>query len=65
MPIKIPDTLPARTTLEHENIFVMTEHRAMHQNIRPLKLITQFDAYQNRDETQLLRNSPTRRFRFR
>ena len=39
MPIKIPDTLPARTTLEHENIFVMTEHRAMHQNIRPLKLI--------------------------
>ena len=39
MPIKIPDMLPARTTLEHENIFVMTEHRAMHQNIRPLKLI--------------------------
>ena len=39
MPIKIPDSLPARVTLEQENIFVMTEYRAMHQNIRPLKLI--------------------------
>lgn len=39
MPIKITDGLPACTILENENIFVMTEHRAMHQNIRPLKLI--------------------------
>lgn len=39
MPIKIPDSLPARATLESENIFVMTEHRAMHQDIRPLKLL--------------------------
>lgn len=39
MPIKIPDSLPARSILEQENIFVMTEYRAIHQNIRPLKLI--------------------------
>ncbi|MCD7758011.1 MAG: homoserine O-succinyltransferase [Clostridiales bacterium] len=39
MPIKIPDSLPARTTLENENIFVMTEFRALHQDIRPLKVL--------------------------
>ncbi|MCL2368090.1 MAG: homoserine O-succinyltransferase [Oscillospiraceae bacterium] len=39
MPIKIPDSLPATVTLEGENIFVMTEFRAMHQDIRPLKLL--------------------------
>ena len=39
MPIKIPDSLPATTTLEGENIFVMTEYRAMHQDIRPLNLL--------------------------
>ncbi len=39
MPIKIPDQLPARETLENENIFVMTEYRAMHQDIRPLRLL--------------------------
>lgn len=39
MPIKIPDSLPARATLESENIFVMTERRAIHQDIRPLKLL--------------------------
>lgn len=39
MPIRIPDQLPARATLESENIFVMTEYRAMHQDIRPLKLV--------------------------
>ena len=37
MPIKIPDALPATDVLEGENIFVMTEFRAMHQDIRPLK----------------------------
>ena len=30
MPIKIPNSLPARATLEGENIFVMTEYRAIH-----------------------------------
>ena len=39
MPIKIPDSLPARATLEGENIFVMTEYRAIHQDMRPLKLL--------------------------
>ena len=39
MPIRIPDSLPATATLEGENIFVMTEYRALHQDIRPLKLL--------------------------
>lgn len=39
MPIKISDSLPARSILESENIFVITEYRAMHQDIRPLKLL--------------------------
>ena len=39
MPIRIPDALPATEILESENIFVMTEYRAMHQDIRPLKLV--------------------------
>ncbi|MEF9875444.1 MAG: homoserine O-succinyltransferase [Gordonibacter sp.] len=39
MPIRIPDSLPATDVLEGENIFVMTERRAMHQDIRPLKLV--------------------------
>lgn len=39
MPIRIPDSLPATDILEGENIFVMTEYRAMHQDIRPLKVL--------------------------
>ena len=39
MPIRIPDSLPATEVLEGENIFVMTEYRAMHQDIRPLKVL--------------------------
>ena len=39
MPIKIPDALPAVETLAQENIFVMTEFRAIHQHIRPLSLL--------------------------
>ncbi|MCL2826800.1 MAG: homoserine O-succinyltransferase [Eggerthellaceae bacterium] len=39
MPIRIPDSLPATNILESENIFVMTEHRAMHQDIRPLRIL--------------------------
>ena len=56
MPIKIPDSLPARATLEGENIFVMTEHRAMHQDIRPLSLlILNLMPTKIVTETQLLR----------
>ena len=39
MPIKIPNQLPAVKTLTDENIFVMTETRAITQDIRPLKLL--------------------------
>ncbi len=38
MPIKIPNLLPATTVLQSENIFVMTETRAMTQDIRPLRI---------------------------
>ena len=39
MPIKIPNDLPAVKTLADENIFVMTEKRAITQDIRPLKIL--------------------------
>ncbi len=38
MPIKIPNALPATETLQSENIFVITENRAITQDIRPLKI---------------------------
>jgi len=56
MPIRIPDSLPARAVLEGENIFVMTEYRAIHQDIRPLKvLILNLMPTKIVTETQLLR----------
>ncbi len=39
MPIRIQNDLPAKEILENENIFVMDEDRAIHQDIRPLKVI--------------------------
>ena len=39
MPVKIPDTMPAREILEGEDIFVMTELKAVHQDIRPLRIV--------------------------
>ena len=39
MPIRIPNDLPATKTLAEENIFVMTETRAMTQDIRPLQVL--------------------------
>jgi homoserine O-succinyltransferase len=39
MPVNVPDKLPAIDTLREENIFVMDESRAIHQDIRPLKII--------------------------
>ncbi|MEE0969692.1 MAG: homoserine O-succinyltransferase [Clostridia bacterium] len=39
MPIKIPNELPATRVLEEENIFVMTETRAITQDIRPLHIL--------------------------
>ena len=38
MPVKIPDSLPAMGILESENIFVMGESRAVHQDIRALRV---------------------------
>lgn len=39
MPLNLPDKLPAIEALKKENIFVMNESRAAHQDIRPLKII--------------------------
>ena len=39
MPIKVKQNLPAQHILEQENIFVMTEQRAMTQDIRPLNVL--------------------------
>ena len=56
MPIRIPDALPATEVLESENIFVMTEHRAIHQDIRPLRvLILNLMPLKIETETQILR----------
>ncbi len=56
MPIKIPDAMPAKEILEGENIFVMTEFRALHQDIRPLSmLILNLMPTKEVTETQLLR----------
>jgi homoserine O-succinyltransferase len=56
MPVKIPDTLPAMGILESENIFVMGENRALHQDIRPLRVaILNLMPTKITTETQLLR----------
>lgn len=62
MPIKIPNRLPAVKTLNEENIFVMTEKRAITQDIRPLKILV-LNLMPNKIETEtqfarLLGNSP-------
>jgi homoserine O-succinyltransferase len=62
MPIKIPDNLPAAKVLNNENIFVMSEDRAYHQDIRPLSIaILNLMPTKIVTETQILRllgNSP-------
>ncbi len=56
MPVKIPATLPARATLESENVFVMGEERADHQDIRALRVaILNLMPTKVATETQLLR----------
>lgn len=56
MPIKTQSDLPAKEILENENIFVMDEFRAMHQDIRPLKvLILNIMPVKQDTELQLLR----------
>ena len=39
MPIKIQSDLPVKEILEKENIFVMDEKRASHQDIRPIQIL--------------------------
>lgn len=56
MPIKIPNNLPSSEILNNENIFVMDEKRAYHQDIRPLKIaILNLMPTKIVTETQLLR----------
>lgn len=62
MPIKTQSDLPAKAILEHENIFVMDENRAIHQDIRPVSIgILNLMPLKEDTELQLLRslsNSP-------
>jgi homoserine O-succinyltransferase len=56
MPVKIPASLPARTTLEAENVFVMGEERAARQDIRPMRVaILNLMPTKIATETQILR----------
>jgi homoserine O-succinyltransferase len=56
VPIKIPADLPARVALERENIFVMTDDRAVSQDIRPISIaIVNLMPTKQATEVQLLR----------
>ena len=57
MPIKIQGELPVKEILERENIFVMDETRAVHQDIRPIQiLILNLMPLKEETELQLLRS---------
>ena len=57
MPIKVQSNLPAREILERENIFVMDENRAVHQDIRPIHIaILNLMPLKEETELQLLRS---------
>lgn len=62
MPLNIPDQLPAINILQEENIFVMRETTAIHQDIRPLRIvILNLMPIKTTTETHILRllsNSP-------
>ena len=56
MPIRIANDLPVREILEKENIFVMDEHRALHQDIRPIEIaILNLMPLKEATELQILR----------
>ena len=56
MPVRIPNDLPARAELAEENIFVMSDDRAAHQDIRPLRIaVVNLMPTKLVTETQLLR----------
>ena len=57
MPLRLPDSLPAIDLLKKENIFVMDEHRATSQDIRPIDiLILNLMPLKEDTELQLLRS---------
>ena len=57
MPVKVQADLPVKEILERENIFVMDETRAVHQDIRPLKIvILNLMPLKEETELQLLRS---------
>ena len=56
MPIKVQSDLPAKETLERENVFTMDEKRAMHQDIRPIEVgILNLMPLKEETELQILR----------
>lgn len=56
MPVRVPNDLPARAELAEENIFVMSDDRAAHQDIRPLRIaVVNLMPTKLVTETQLLR----------
>ena len=64
MPIRTQSDLPAKEILEQENIFVMDESRAMHQDIRPINIVI-LNLMPLKEETELqifrsLSNTPLR-----
>ena len=57
MPIRVQNDLPVKEILEHENIFVMDEYRAAHQDIRPIKIgLLNLMPLKEDTELQLLRS---------
>ena len=52
MPIKVQSELPAKKILEDENIFIMDETRALHQDIRPLKIAI-LNLMPNKEDTEV------------
>lgn len=57
MPIRVQNDLPVKEILERENIFVMDEHRATHQDIRPIKIgLLNLMPLKEDTELQLLRS---------
>ena len=66
MPIRVQNDLPVKEILEHENIFVMDEYRAAHQDIRPIKIgLLNLMPLKEDTELQILRSLlGTHRFRW-
>lgn len=57
MPVKVQGELPAKEILERENIFIMDENRAVHQDIRPIEIaILNLMPLKEETELQLLRS---------